>query len=64
MMLGGTDESKADWLPALPNLRAKPSALQSLASVVDWRRLPKIDAEKLADLTRGLDALKSMFSRA
>lgn len=63
VMLGGHDDSK-DWLPALPNLRAKPSRLQSLASAVDWSRLPKIDSEKLGDLSRGLDALKSLFSRA
>lgn len=54
-------------LPAgLPQLPAPEDVRDSMTS--SWRvaldRLPKLDPQKLTDLSRGFDALRQLFARA
>jgi len=49
-------------LPALPSLPDSDDVRASWKSAM--KRLPRVDSEKLSDVSRGFEALRHIFSRA
>lgn len=65
-MLARLPEQLPNRLPELPQFPASDEVRDTVAT--SWRsainRLPKLDPDKLSDLSRGYDALKQLFARA
>ena len=64
-MLARLPDSLPDRFPRLPQLPAPEDVRDSVTT--SWKtalsRLPKLDPEKLGDLSRGFDALRQLFVR-